>query len=55
MDIKVEGSKLTIVCTLGSGVPSKSGKTLVVATTNGFVDVIEAGIRVSLNVVKPRS
>lgn len=54
MDIKIEGSKLTITCTLGSGVPSSTGKTLVVATTNGFVPVEGTDIKVSLNVVKPR-
>ena len=55
MDIKVEGNKLTITCNLGSGVPSSSGKTLVVATTNGFQAVAGSDIRVSLNVIKPRS
>ena len=54
MDIKLEGDKLTITATIGSGVPSSSGKTLVVATTNGFVGVADSDIKVSLNVVKPR-
>ena len=54
MEIKVEGDKLTITCTLGSGVPSSSGKTLVVATTNGFQAVTGTDIRVSLNVIKSR-
>ena len=54
MDIKVEGDKLTITCTISSGVPSSTGKSLVVATTNGFVAVAGSDIRVSLNVIKPR-
>ena len=54
MEIKVEGSKLTITCTLGSGVPSSTGKSLMLATTNGFQAVAGTDIRVSLNVIKPR-
>ncbi len=54
MEIKVTGNKLVITCDLGSGVPSKSGKTQIVATTNGFVAVAGSDIRVSLNVIKPR-
>lgn len=55
MEIKVEGNTLTIICPLGSGVPSQSGRSLVVATTNGFTPVANSNIRVSLNVIKPRS
>ena len=54
MEIKVEGNKLTIVATIGSGVPSSSGKSLVVATTNGFVAVAGSDIRVSLNAIRPK-
>ena len=54
MEIKVEGNTLTITCPLGSGVPSKSGKTNIVATTNGFTAVAGTDIRVSLNVIKAR-
>jgi len=54
MDIKVVGDKLTITATLSSGTPSASGKTLVVATTSGFVDVPGSDVRVSLNVIKRR-
>ena len=54
MEIKVEGDRLTIVCTLGTGVLSSSGKSLVVATTNGFQSVVGTDIRVSLNVIKPK-
>ena len=53
MEIKVEGNTLTITCPLGSGVPSSTGKTLVVATTNGFTPVDGTDIKVSLNVIKP--
>jgi len=54
MDIKVDGDKLTITATISSGVPSSTGKSLVVATTNGFVGVDGSDIKVSLNVIKPR-
>ena len=54
MEIKLTGDKLTITCTIGSGVPSSSGKSLIVATTNGFVPVADSDIKVSLNVIKPR-
>ena len=52
--VKLVGNKLTIIAELGKGVPSASGKTLVVATTNGFVGVEGSDIKVSLNVIKPR-
>ena len=54
LSIKIEGTELVIKATIGSGVPSSSGKTLVVATTNGFVPVADSNLRVSLNVIKPR-
>lgn len=54
MEIKLIGDKLTITTTISSGVPSSSGKSLVVATTNGFVGVDGSDIKVSLNVIKPR-
>ena len=54
MEIKIVGNKLTITCDLSSGVPSKTGRTLVVASTNGFVPVADSNVKVSLNVIKPR-
>ena len=54
MDIKITGDKLTITATIGSGVPSKSGKTNIVATTNGFISVPNSDIKVSVNVIKSR-
>lgn len=54
MEIRIEGNQLIIKSTIGSGVPSSSGRTLVVATTNGFVPVEGSDLRVSLNVIKPR-
>ena len=33
---------------------SKSGKTKVVSTTSGFLDVQHAGLRLSLNLIAPR-
>jgi len=52
MDIKLENGKLTITVTIGPGVPSASGKTLVVAGTGGFVPVPGSELKVSLNVIK---
>jgi len=54
MEIKIVDDKLTITATLGSGVPSSTGKTLVVATTNGFQAVAGTKYKVSLNVIKDR-
>ena len=54
MEIKLDGNKLTITATIGSGVPSKTGKSLMMATTNGFVAVEGTDLKVSLNVIKPR-
>lgn len=55
MEAKLEGNELTIKVTVSSGVPSSTGKTLVVATTNGFTDVPGTDLKMSLNVIKPRS
>lgn len=50
--IKVQGSTMTIVVDLTQDLgPSKSGKTNIVGTTNGFVGLAD-GVGVSLNVVK---
>ena len=54
MEIKIVDDKLTIIATLGSGVPSSTGKTLVVATTNGFQAVAGTEYKVNLNVIKDR-
>jgi len=52
---EVKNGNLVITCPINGGVPSKTGKSLVVATTNGFVDVPGSDIRVNLNAIKPRS
>jgi len=52
MEMKIEGTKLTIVADLGKGTPSKSGKSTILATTSGFTTVAGTGIKVSLNVIK---
>ena len=52
--ITVSGDEVTIRTKLDAGTPSASGKTLVVATTSGFVSVADSDIRVSLNIIKPR-
>ena len=54
MDFKIDGNKLTITCQLSQGSPSRSGKTLIVASTNGFTPVEGTDIRISLNVIKSK-
>ena len=54
MEIKVQDGKLIITCQLGAGVPSSTGKSLILATTSGFVPVEGSDIKVSLNVIKSR-
>jgi len=53
MDVKVEGTKLIVEIELQSPHRSKSGKTFIVATTNGFVktsaEVNGKPVSVSLN------
>ena len=55
MKLEVKNGNLIITCPINGGVPSKTGKSLVVATTNGFVEVPGSDIRVNLNAIKPRS
>lgn len=55
MKLEVKNGNLVITCPINGGVPSKTGKSLVVATTNGFVEVPGSDIRVNLNAIKPRS
>lgn len=52
--ISVKGNQLTITADITAGVISASGKTLVVASTNGFVPVADSELKVSLNVIRPR-
>ena len=54
IDIKVENSKLVIVAPISNGVLSKSGKSRVVVSTGGFVDVPNSEIRVNLTAIKPK-
>ena len=53
--LEVKEGTLVITCPINGGVPSRTGKSLVVATTNGFADVPGSDIRVNLNAIKPRS
>ena len=53
MDIKIKGNTMTITCELTAGIRSKSGKSFLIASTNGFVRVADSDISVSLNVIKP--
>ena len=52
MEIKLEGKKLIITAELDKGTPSKTGKTMILASTHGFVNVPGSDIKVSLNVCK---
>ena len=54
IDIKVENGKLVITAPISTGVLSKSGKTKVVVSTGGFVDVPNSEIRVNLTAIKPK-
>lgn len=55
MEIKVENNVMSIDAPLSAGTPSSSGKNLVVASTNGFIEVEGTPYKVSLNVIKKRS
>lgn len=55
MKLEVKNGNLVITCPINGGVPSKSGKSIVVATTNGFVEVPKSDLKVNLNAIKPRS
>jgi len=54
MEAKLEGKTLTVKMDISNGTPSASGKTIVVATTSGFVEVPGTSLRLSLNVIKAR-
>lgn len=55
MKVTISGKTMTIVTELSSGTPSKTGKTLIVATTSGFQPVEgHPDIRISLNVIKSK-
>lgn len=52
VEIKIEGNKATIVIDVSKTFgPSKSGKTLIVASTAGFVQ-LAPGVSICLNAVK---
>jgi hypothetical protein len=50
MGHRIDGNKLVIELDLNSKTPSKSGKTIMLATSNGFV--WENGVGISYNIVK---
>lgn len=50
VEVKVTGKKMVITADLTGTAPSKSGKSILVATTSGFVE--EGGYKVALNVIK---
>ena len=54
MEIKIENNVLMIDVPLSSGTPSASGKSLVVASTGGFIDIPGSEVRINLTAIKPR-
>lgn len=53
IEAKLEGNKLTIVANLDGKTASKSGKSIILASTGGFLPV-SAGTEYSLNVIKKK-
>ena len=51
VDIKVNGTQMVITADLTGNERSKSGKSIIKATTNGFVSVEGTTYMVSLNVI----
>jgi len=52
VETKIEGTKLTIVVDLSKNLgPSKSGKTIIIASSKGNVDVAP-GVKMGINVYK---
>lgn len=49
---EVKGNKLIITADIEEGKRSTSGKSLVVATTSGFVSVPNSELKYSINVIK---
>ena len=54
MKIAVNGNKILIEAELTPGVPSSTGKSLVVFSTSGFVPVEGSDLKLSINIIKPR-
>ena len=53
METKVTGNKVTIELDITKGVPSSTGKSMVVFSTSGFVPVEGTDLKVSINVIRP--
>jgi hypothetical protein len=53
LDATIKDGKLTVTMPLSAGTPSKTGKTLIVFTTGGFVAVC-GDYKISINVIKGR-
>ena len=55
MEIKTDGKTLTLTTALTAGTPSKTGKTLVLASSGGFISVPGAdGVKINVTVIKTR-
>ena len=52
MEAKIEGDMLTIKIRLTEGTISSSGKSLVVATSGGFIPIPGSELKISFNVIK---
>jgi hypothetical protein len=55
MEAKVEDNTLIVKMPLGKGERSKSGKSLIVFTTGGFVTAEGTNMQISINVIKLKS
>ncbi len=55
MNLNYDKSKkvLIIEVAIGEGVMSKTGKSIVVASTNGFITIPGTDMKINLNVIKP--
>lgn len=50
--VSIEGNMLVIRMPLSKGTPSKTGKSLVLATTGGFAEIPGSDARLNLTVIK---
>jgi hypothetical protein len=54
MKTSINGNTLTITMELGKGERSKSGKSLIVFSTQGFKKIEGSDLSVSINIIKPK-
>jgi hypothetical protein len=54
MEAEIKDNVLILRIPLTKGTPSSTGKSLVLASTRGFIDVPNSDVKYSLNVIKKR-